>query len=128
MRISDWSSDVCSSDLVFAEWANHPQGRVAALSVPGGATLSRKQIDDYAAYAGKYGAKGLAWMKVESRGKGRDGINSPIAKFLDDTTLNAVLDAAQANDGDIVLFGAGPYKSVCDRSEEQTSELQTIMR
>jgi len=99
---------------VFAEWANHPNGRIAALTVPGGAILSRKQIDDYAAYAGKYGAKGLAWMKVESRGKGRDGINSPIAKFLDDATLVAVLDAAQANDGDIVLFGAGPYKTVCD--------------
>jgi len=99
---------------VFAEWANHPNGRIAALTVPGGAILSRKQIDDYAAYAGKYGAKGLAWMKVELRGKGRDGINSPIAKFLDDATLVAVLDAAQANDGDIVLFGAGPYKTVCD--------------
>ena len=99
---------------VFAEWANYPNGRIAALTVPGGAILSRKQIDDYAAYAGKYGAKGLAWMKVETRGKGRDGINSPIAKFLDDATLVAVLDAAQANDGDIVLFGAGPYKTVCD--------------
>jgi len=99
---------------VFAEWANHPQGRVAALTVPGGATLSRKQIDDYAAHAAKYGAKGLAWMKVETRAKGREGINSPIAKFLDDATLAAVLDAAQANDGDIVLFGAGPYKTVCD--------------
>jgi aspartyl-tRNA synthetase len=99
---------------VFAEWASHPQGRIAALSVPGGASLSRKQIDDYAAHAGKYGAKGLAWMKVESRAKGREGINSPIAKFLDDATLAAVLDAVQANDGDIVLFGAGPYKTVCD--------------
>lgn len=99
---------------VFAEWANHPQGRIAALCVPGGAALSRKQIDDYAAHAGKYGAKGLAWMKVESRTKGREGINSPIAKFLDDATLAAVLDAAQANDGDIVLFGAGRYKTVCD--------------
>ena len=99
---------------VFAEWASHPQGRIAALSVPGGASLSRKQIDDYAAHAGKYGAKGLAWMKVESRTKGREGINSPIAKFLDDATLAAVLDAVQANDGDIVLFGAGPYKTVCD--------------
>ena len=99
---------------VFAEWANHPQGRIAALTVPGGASLSRKQIDDYAAHAGKYGAKGLAWMKVETRAKGREGVNSPIAKFLDDATLAAVLDAAQANDGDIVLFGAGPYKTVCD--------------
>lgn len=99
---------------VFAEWAKHPQGRIAVLAVPGGADLSRKQIDDYAAYAGKYGAKGLAWMKVNARDKGRDGINSPIGKFFDDVTLAAVLDAAGANDGDILLFGAGPYKTVCD--------------
>ncbi|MDP1696195.1 MAG: aspartate--tRNA ligase [Xanthomonadaceae bacterium] len=115
MELRDIASVVQGCEFkVFAEWANHPQGRVAALSVPGGASLSRKQIDDYATYAGKYGAKGLAWMKVETRAKGRDGISSPIAKFLDDATLAAVLDAAQANDGDIVLFGAGPYKTVCD--------------
>ena len=58
---------------------------------PGAATLSRKQIDDYAAHAAKYGAKGLAWMKVEDAGKGREGINSPIAKFLDDATLSAIV-------------------------------------
>jgi len=99
---------------VFADWANHAEGRVVALRVPGGAVLSRKQIDDYGAYCARYGAKGLAWMKVESRAGGRAGINSPIAKFLDDATLNAVLDAAQAADGDLLFFGAGPYKTVCD--------------
>ncbi|WP_397572438.1 aspartate--tRNA ligase [Silanimonas sp.] len=99
---------------VFTDWANHAEGRVVALRVPGGASLSRKQIDDYGAYCAKYGAKGLAWMKVESRAKGREGINSPIAKFLDDATLNAVLDAAQAADGDLLFFGAGTYKTVCD--------------
>ncbi|MBS3959564.1 MAG: aspartate--tRNA ligase [Xanthomonadaceae bacterium] len=99
---------------VFTDWANHADGRVVALRVPGGASLSRKQIDDYGAYCAKYGAKGLAWMKVESRAKGREGISSPIAKFLDEATLAAVLDAAQAQDGDLLFFGAGPYKTVCD--------------
>jgi aspartyl-tRNA synthetase len=68
---------------VFTDAANDPDGRVAALRVPGGAALSRKQIDDYGAHAAKYGAKGLAWIKIEEA-KGREGINSPIAKFLDD--------------------------------------------
>jgi aspartyl-tRNA synthetase len=99
---------------VFTDWANHTEGRVVALRVPGGASLSRKQIDDYGVYCAKYGAKGLAWMKVESRAGGRAGINSPIAKFLDDATLNAVLDAAQADDGDLLFFGAGTFKTVCD--------------
>ena len=99
---------------VFTDWANHDGGRVAALRVPGGAELSRKQIDDCAAHAAKHGAKGLAWMKVTDRATGREGINSPIAKFLDDPTLNALLDATQAQSGDILFFGAGPWKSVSD--------------
>jgi aspartyl-tRNA synthetase len=99
---------------VFTDWANRADGRVAALRVPGGAELSRKQIDDCATHAAKHGAKGLAWMKVSDRAAGRDGINSPIAKFLDDATLRAVLDASLAQSGDIVFFGAGPWKSVSD--------------
>jgi aspartyl-tRNA synthetase len=99
---------------VFAEPANDAGGRVAALRVPGGADLSRKQIDELAAHAGKYGAKGLAWMKVEVLGKGRDGINSPVAKFLDDAALDAVLQATAAQDGDLVLFGAGAWKTVSE--------------
>jgi aspartyl-tRNA synthetase len=99
---------------VFTDWASHPEGCVAALRVPGGAELSRKQIDDCAAHAAKHGAKGLAWMKVTDLAKGREGITSPIAKFLDDATLNAVLDATRAQSGDIVFFGAGPWKSVSD--------------
>ncbi len=94
---------------VFTDWASNPAGRVIALRVPQGAELSRKQIDDFGAHASKHGAKGLAWMKVESRAKGRDGISSPIAKFLDDATLSAVLDAANAAEGDLLFFGAGPY-------------------
>lgn len=99
---------------VFADWANHEDGRVVALRAPGGATLSRKQIDDYAAHAAKFGAKGLAWMKVEDAGKGREGINSPIAKFLDDSTLAAIVAAAGAQTGDLLFFGAATYKSASD--------------
>ena len=99
---------------VFAEAANDPDGRVAALRVPGGAELTRKQIDELGAHAAKYGAKGLAWIRVDDRAKGRDGLNSPIAKFLDDATLDAVLDAVGAGSGDLVLFGAGAYKTVSD--------------
>ena len=99
---------------VFTDWANHADGRVVALRAPGGATLSRKQIDDYAAHCAKYGAKGLAWMKVEDAGKGREGINSPIAKFLDDATLAAIVSASGATTGDLIFFGAATYKTVSD--------------
>lgn len=99
---------------VFADWANHEDGRVVALRAPGGATLSRKQIDDYAAHAAKYGAKGLAWLKVEDAAKGREGINSPIAKFLDDATLAALLQATGAQTGDLLFFGAATYKTASD--------------
>jgi aspartyl-tRNA synthetase len=99
---------------VFAEWANHADGRVAVLRCPGASAWSRKQIDDMGAHAAKYGAKGLAWIKVEDLAKGREGVNSPIAKFLDDATLSAVLAACGAQNGDLLLFGAGAYKTVCD--------------
>jgi aspartyl-tRNA synthetase len=99
---------------VFADAANDADGRVAALRVPGGAELTRKQIDELGVHAAKYGAKGLAWIRVDDRAKGREGLNSPIAKFLDDATLAAVLDAVAAESGDLVLFGAGAYKTVCD--------------
>ena len=99
---------------VFTDWAGHADGRVAVLRCPGAATWSRKQIDDMGAHAAKYGAKGLAWIKVEDLAKGREGINSPIAKFLDDTTLEALLQASGAQSGDLLLFGAGMYKTVSD--------------
>ena len=99
---------------VFTDWASAEHGRVAALRVPDAATLSRKQIDDCAAHAAKYGAKGLAWMKVEDPAKGREGVNSPIAKFLDDATLAAILAATSAQAGDLLLFGAGAYTTVSD--------------
>ncbi|MBS0431496.1 MAG: aspartate--tRNA ligase, partial [Proteobacteria bacterium] len=99
---------------VFAEPANDPDGRVAALRVPGGAELSRKQLDDYAAHAAKHGAKGLAWLKVSEAAKGLEGVNSPVAKFLDQATLAAILQKTGAQDGDALLFGAGKWKTVSD--------------
>ena len=99
---------------VFTDWAGHEEGRVAALRVPAGGALSRKQIDDLGAYCAKYGAKGLAYMKVEDLGKGREGVNSPISKFLDDATLQNILASTQAQSGDIIFFGAGSWKTVCD--------------
>jgi len=99
---------------VFAEPANAADGRVAALCVPGGSTLSRKDIDVLTEYVSRYGAKGLAWLKVEDLAKGREGINSPVAKFLDDAALDGVLKATGAQTGDIVFFGAGSWKTVTD--------------
>jgi aspartyl-tRNA synthetase len=99
---------------VFSGPANDPAGRVAALRVPGAADLSRKDIDGLAEYAGKYGAKGLAWLKVDDLAKGREGINSPVAKFLDDAALEQVLALTGAATGDIVFFGAGSWKTVTD--------------
>ena len=97
---------------VFSGPANDPDGRVAALRVPGGAELSRKQLDDYAAHAAKFGAKGLAWLKVTEAAKGLDGVNSPVAKFLDEATLSTILQKTGARDGDALLFGAGKWTTV----------------
>ena len=92
---------------VFAGPAKDPQGRVAALKAPGAATaLSRKALDDYQAFVGRHGAKGLAYIKVNARGQGAAGLQSPILKFLDEATVEAVLDRADARAGDIVFFGA----------------------
>ncbi|MBT2747968.1 MULTISPECIES: aspartate--tRNA ligase [unclassified Lysobacter] len=99
---------------VFTDWANHVDGRVIALRAPGAGAFSRKQIDEAGAHAAKYGAKGLAWMKIEDAGKGRDGINSPIAKFLDDATLAKIVEATGAQSGDAIFFGAADYKTASD--------------
>ncbi|KIQ97648.1 aspartate--tRNA ligase [Lysobacter sp. A03] len=99
---------------VFTDWANDPKGRVAALCVPGGASLSRKQIDEVGAHAAKYGAKGLAWMKVTDPALGREGVNSPIAKFLDDATLAAIVQATAAKACDLLLFGAAAWSTASD--------------
>ena len=99
---------------VFSGPANDPAGRVAALRVPGAADLSRKDIDGLTDYAARHGAKGLAWLKVDDLAKGREGINSPVAKFLDDAALAQVLALTGAANGDIVFFGAGAWKTVTD--------------
>lgn len=92
---------------VFAGPANDPQGRVAALKVPANAeAISRKMIDEYTNYVGIYGAKGLAWMKVNDLAAGRDGIQSPVLKFIPDDALQGILARTAAVDGDIIFFGA----------------------
>lgn len=91
---------------VFAGPANDPNSRVAALCIPGGASLSRKQIDDYTDYVKIYGAKGLAWLKVNDKDAGMDGLQSPVLKFLPEDVVTAILERTQAKTGDILLFGA----------------------
>lgn len=99
---------------VFAGPANAPKGRVAALRVPGGASLTRKLIDEYGNFVKIYGAKGLAYIKVTERAKGMDGINSPVAKFLTAEIVEAILDRTGAQDGDMIFFGADNKKVVAD--------------
>ncbi|MFO1427369.1 MAG: aspartate--tRNA ligase [Steroidobacteraceae bacterium] len=99
---------------VFAGPARDPQGRVAALRVPGGGALSRKEIDDYTAYVARYGAKGLAYIKVNERAKGRDGLAAPILKFLDDAAITGILERTGAADGDLIFFGADSARVVND--------------
>lgn len=95
---------------VFTAAANDADGRVAALRIPGGASLSRKQIDEYAAHAAKYGAKGLAYVKVSDTGE----ISSPIQKFFSEEGFAALVAHVGAGNGDIVFFGAGGYNKVSD--------------
>jgi aspartyl-tRNA synthetase len=97
---------------VFSGPANDDSSRVAALRVPGGATLSRKQIDEYAEYAGRYGARGLAWIKVNEAGAGLEGLQSPIAKFLDEKAWQGIAESTAVESGDILLFGAGEWLTV----------------
>lgn len=115
MELIDIADLVNAVDFaVFAEPANDPKGRVVALKVPGGATLSRKQIDDYGKFVGIYGAKGLAWMKINQRAEGLEGVQSPIAKFLNAQVVEQLLARTDAQDGDIILFGAGAKNVVTD--------------
>jgi aspartyl-tRNA synthetase len=99
---------------VFAGPAKDPHGRVAALRVPGGGTLPRSQIDDCTAYVARYGAKGLAYIKVNERARGREGLQSPIIKFLSDAALAGILERTAAADNDLIFFGADTAKVVND--------------
>ena len=97
---------------VFSGPANDPNGRIVVLRAPGGAELSRKQIDQYTEYVGRYGAKGLAWIKVNDVDGGRDGLQSPIVKFLPDDVLAALIEKTDTQSGDILFFGAGDTSTV----------------
>ncbi|EKO5198098.1 TPA: aspartate--tRNA ligase [Vibrio vulnificus] len=99
---------------VFSGPANDEKGRVAVIRVPGGAELTRKQIDEYTGFVSIYGAKGLAWMKVNDRAAGMEGIQSPVAKFLSEDVINGILERTQAESGDIILFGADKANIVAE--------------
>jgi aspartyl-tRNA synthetase len=100
---------------VFAGPAANPDGRVAALRVPQGAQkMTRKEIDDCTAFVARYGAKGLAYVKVNEKAKGRDGLQSPILKFLSDAAVGGILSRTAAEDGDLIFFGADTAKVVND--------------
>jgi aspartyl-tRNA synthetase len=99
---------------VFAGPAKDPKGRVTALRVPAGGSMPRSQIDEYTAYVARYGARGLAYIKVNEVAKGRDGLQSPITKFLSDDAVKGILSRTAAVDGDLIFFGADSAKVVSD--------------
>ena len=99
---------------VFSGPANDPKSRVSALKIPGGAELSRKKIDEYTEFVAIYGAKGLAWIKVNDLGDGIEGMQSPIIKFIGEQTTLAIMDRLDAKNGDIVFFGADTHKIVSE--------------
>jgi aspartyl-tRNA synthetase len=99
---------------VFAGPAKDPEGRVAALRLPRGGELSRKEIDDYSAFVARYGAKGLAYIKVNDAAAGREGLQSPILKFLPDAAISGIMERTGAGDGDLVFFGADKARVVGD--------------
>ncbi|MCH7897856.1 MAG: aspartate--tRNA ligase [Proteobacteria bacterium] len=109
-------SDLMSSVefKVFAGPAGDPEGRVAALCVPGAADLSRKEIDDLTAYVARFGAKGLAYIKVNDLDAGLNGLQSPILKFLPDDVVTAILERTAAKTGDVIFFGADKARVVND--------------
>ena len=87
---------------------------MAALRVPGGGAMPRSQIDDYTAFVARYGAKGLAYIKVNETAKGKEGLQSPIVKFLSDDSVKGILERTGAKDGDLIFFGADSAKVVSD--------------
>ncbi len=99
---------------VFSVTAQDPNGRVTVIRVPNGANISRKQIDEYTQFVSIYGAKGLAWLKVNDANVGLDGVQSPIAKFLNEEKIKAILDRTSAQSGDILFFGADKWNVATD--------------
>jgi len=115
LELADVADLVRDCDFkVFAAPAKDPQGRVAALRVPGGGGMPRSQIDECTAFVARYGAKGLAYIKVNEVAKGRDGLQSPIVKFLSEAALQGILERSGAVDGDLIFFGADSAKVVND--------------
>jgi aspartyl-tRNA synthetase len=115
LELVDVADLVAGCDFkVFSGPAKDPGGRVAALRVPGGGRLSRKEIDDYTAFVARYGARGLAYIKVNDVTKGRDGLQSPITKFLSDEAIAGIVARTGASDNDLVFFGADVAKVVND--------------
>jgi aspartyl-tRNA synthetase len=115
LELVDVADLVAGCDFkVFAGPAKDPKGRVAALRVPGGAAMPRSQIDDYTAFVARYGAKGLAYIKVNETAKGKEGLQSPIVKFLSDDSVKGILERTGAKDGDLIFFGADSAKVVSD--------------
>ena len=115
LELVDVADLVAGCDFkVFAGPAKDPKGRVAALRVPGGGAMPRSQIDDYTAFVARYGAKGLAYIKVNETAKGKEGLQSPIVKFLTDDAVKGILERTGAKDGDLMFFGADSAKVVSD--------------
>ena len=115
LRLIDINDLMGSVDFqVFKEPANDPDSRVVALLAPGGGELSRKMIDEYTEYVGRYGAKGLAYIKVNKVEAGVEGLQSPIIKFLPAEVVLKVIERVGAQDGDLIFFGAGKAKVVND--------------
>ena len=115
LELVDVADLVAGCDFkVFAGPAKNPDGRVAALRAPGGGAFSRSEIEAYTAFVARYGAKGLAYIKVNERAKGREGLQSPILKFLDDAAIAGILERTGAQDNDLVFFGADTAKVVND--------------
>ena len=113
VELSDLMAEV--DFKVFKGPANDDNGRVAALRLPGGVSLlSRKQIDDYADFVAIYGAKGLAYIKINDLSQGMAGLQSPIMKFLTEDVVMSIIERTQAETGDILFFGADSFKVVCD--------------
>jgi len=110
--VSDLMTDV--DFKVFSGPARDPQGRIAVLRLPGGGELTRKEIDGYTEFVSRYGAKGLAYIKVNDLNRGREGLQSPILKFLPDTVIVELLERTAANDGDLLFFGADKAHVVND--------------
>ncbi|MEC7492900.1 MAG: aspartate--tRNA ligase, partial [Pseudomonadota bacterium] len=112
VSVDDLMADV--EFKVFSGPANDEKGRVAGLRVPGGAKISRKEIDDLTKYVSNYGARGLAWVKVNDKASGVEGLQSPILKFMPEATVAALVERLQVEDGDIVFFGADKRQVVND--------------